>query len=246
MSENLKIIDWSLLPKNITMAYTTRQGGVSLQPYQSFNLADHVGDVPEHVASNRQHLTQRTGVPIFWLTQVHGNRAISWDHHIIVPQETPIADASYTQIPQKACAVMTADCLPLLVCDTHGKEIAAIHAGWKGLKLGVIQNTLRLFKCAPQNILVFLGAAIGPTAFQVGEELYKAFSNYRNAFTPSSIPFHYQCNLYEIARYILMQEGILSEHITGGQHCTYQEEDLFFSYRREKETGRMAHMIWMN
>ncbi|AAP96059.1 laccase [[Haemophilus] ducreyi] len=238
------IARWQALP-HIHAFTTVRQGGVSQAPFDSFNLAAHVGDNIENVMRNRQLLVERFNLPHLplFLTQTHSTRVIRlpyWGDNFE-------ADAVYTDQPNQVCLVMTADCLPVFFCSQDGLEIAVAHAGWRGLCDGILENTLAEFSCAAAEIMVWLGPAIGPSAFQVGKDVVEQFcmfdANAESAFSPDpSTSGKFLGNLYQIAIQRLTYLGI--KHISGGQHCTYLEKQHFFSYRREGKTGRMASLIW--
>ena len=157
-------------PANVFAASTTRQGGVSQAPFDTFNVAHHVGDSPDDVQKNRVILRETLALPSepLWLNQTHSNSVSTGGNCE--------ADAAYTREPNTPLVIMTADCLPILLCDTEGTEVAAIHAGWRGLAHGVIENTLKHFSAKPENILAWLGPAIGPSAFEVGQDVYDAFT----------------------------------------------------------------------
>lgn len=209
------------------------------------NMAAHVpGDVSD-VASNRQDIINAHGIPtpITWLQQVHSNKAIP------LPTEAtePCADACYTSQTQVACAVMTGDCLPLLLCQQDGHEVAAIHAGWRGLKDGVIDNTVSALSCPPEELLVWLGPAIGANVFELGIEVMQDFievdANYANAFTLSK-PGKCLADIYQLAKLCLQKYGI--NQVYGGDYCTVSDENTLFSYRRQgAHSGRMASIIWL-
>ncbi|MDX7993018.1 purine nucleoside phosphorylase YfiH [Xenorhabdus littoralis] len=234
--------DWPQ-PENVGACSTTRMGGVSLPPYDSLNLGNHVGDTPECVARNRKLLVEyaRLLQQPTWLEQVHGTRVITLNGQSL---ENNQADAVYTNIPGQVCAVMTADCLPVLFCNVAGDEIAAAHAGWRGLCEGVLENTVSHFTAKPEMIRAWLGPAIGPEKFEVGNEVREAFiavnSDLDQAFTPYGDKF--LANIYLLARLKLQSVGITD--IFGGTACTATEEKNFFSYRRDGNTGRMATLIW--
>ena len=237
--------DWPA-PDNVHAFTTTRTGGVSQGRYASLNLATHVGDQPQHVAQNRQHLRRHAAMPgePVWLSQCHGNRVIELDaKHEPCPQ----ADAAVSRQHGVVCAVLTADCLPLLICDRAGTQVAAVHAGWRGLHAGIISNTVRQFPCPPRELLVWLGPAIGPQAFEVGEEVYAAFVSKQlhnqAAFTASGTA-SWQCDLYRLAR--LELQFLSVEAVYGGGACTCSDADRFYSYRRDGATGRMASCIWLH
>jgi len=233
--------DWPA-PANVHAASTTRVGGVSQEPYNSFNLADHVADSVSDVATNRTMLRtslQLPGEP-FWLTQVHEAQVVE------AGGDDNRADASWSGTAGQVCAVMTADCLPVLLCDRQGTRVSAVHAGWRGLHAGVIEGALAGFE-APEDVLVWLGPAIGPDAFEVGSEVVEAFigkmPEHRDAFEQRDAE-HWLCDIYRLARNVLTDAGVTS--IYGGDRCTFSESERFFSYRREGTTGRMSSLIWLS
>lgn len=232
--------DWPA-PGNIHTATTLRTGGVSQGEFASLNPAMHVGDNPDKVSQNRRILKSLLDLPSepVWLTQTHSNHAIKASVKDVPPQ----ADASYTDQPGVVCVVMTADCLPLLVCSEDGKEIAAIHAGWRGLLDGIIDNTISALQS--HDLLVWLGPAIGPECFEVGDEVRNAFVEKSVEYTPA---FNQQgqgkwlADIYQLARINLATLGI--SKVYGGGFCTITDYEKFYSYRRDKVTGRMATLIW--
>lgn len=233
--------DWPA-PVTIQAGTTTRQGGLSNGAYASLNLAQHVGDDPAIVLQNRARLS--TPTPPCWLEQVHSNQVVE----LTEPLTTPlVADAAFTRQPGIVCVVMTADCLPLLVTDRAGTTVAAIHAGWRGLLNGIIENTLTAMVLPAQELLIWLGPAIGATAYEVGDEVRDSFiqqhAHSAAAFQPTR-PGHWLMNIYQLARLRLQQYGV--EAIYGGQECTYTDAQRFYSYRRDGVTGRMASLIWIN
>jgi len=252
MTQSASLItpDWPA-PHWVKAVTTTRQGGVSAEPFASFNLAQHVGDVAENVALNRTQLASLLNLPQqpHWLTQVHGNRVIELSD-MDEQRMAPKADASYTRAAGQVCAVMTADCLPILLCHRQHKVIAAVHVGWRGLAQGVIEAALTHFdghtNHGPQ-VLAWLGPAISSQAFEVGEEVYRTLALDQDSvacFTTSSDARWY-ADLYELARLRLRKAGVTA--IYGGEFCSYTDSARFFSYRRDgKSTGRMASLIWMN
>lgn len=235
--------DWPM-PTSVQACSTIRHGGVSVSPYDSLNLGTHVGDVATRVAVNRQHLVAQAALPQMpvWLDQVHGTRVLTLDGGGIPDIQ---ADAVYSRVTGQVCAVMTADCLPVLFCSLAGDEVAAAHAGWRGLCAGVLEQTLRQFNAAPSSIIAWLGPAIGPQQFEVGEEVKQAFINIDAksalAFTPSGSK--YLADIYLLARLRLQAAGI--QAIYGGNRCTVTEKQQFFSYRRDGTTGRMASLVWL-
>jgi YfiH family protein len=233
--------DWPA-PTGVKSLQTTRRGGVSLPPWESFNLGGHVGDDPVAVAENRARLAAFLPAPPCWLEQVHGVRVMNLDHG----HDGQPADASVSRVPGHVCVVMTADCLPVLFCDRDASVVAAAHAGWRGLLAGVLENTLAAMRVAPARVLAWLGPAIGFDAFEVGEEVKVAFlaqdsgaaSCFRNV-----APGKYHADLYALARRRLLARGVTA--VFGGDFCVHTDKARFFSYRREGRTGRMASLIWI-
>ncbi|NTX79928.1 polyphenol oxidase [Serratia proteamaculans] len=241
--DSLILPDWPL-PAGVKACSTTRHGGVSLPPYDALNLGTHVGDEAQAVAGNRQRLVEGADLPQMpvWLEQVHGTRVVRLDG------QTPAdlqADAVYSNVPGQVCAVMTADCLPVLFCSQAGDEVAAAHAGWRGLCNGVLEQTLSAFAAEPGSITAWLGPAIGPQQFEVGPEVRAAFIAVDDAaaaaFTPLGDKF--LADIYLLARQRLQRAGIHA--IYGGDRCTVSEISHFFSYRRDGITGRLASLIWL-
>lgn len=230
-------------PPTIKAYTTTRVGGASLAPFASFNLANHVGDDPQRIAQNRILLNEMLQLPTepVWLNQVHGTTVIQAD----TASTLLTADASYTHEPNIICAVLTADCLPILICDRNATTVAAIHAGWRGLAAGVIEHTIATLDIKQNELTAWLGPAIGPQVYEVGEEVRQQFIDYHPAaeiaFQPNANE-RWLANIYLLAKQRLTQCGIMA--IYGGDYCTYTNETLFFSYRRDGQTGRMASLIW--
>lgn len=251
MIPTLLFPDWPAA-KSVTAAVSTRQGGSSIGPFSSFNLSFHVHDDPEKVANNRKLFQQALpGQPsIQWLNQVHGIevKAIESSHSSTEPVQ---ADALYTRRTGIALAVMTADCLPVCFSTVDGSEIAIAHAGWKGLAAGVVESTLQQFSQPLENIIVWLGPAIGPCHFEVGSEVKAAFfenshnddhSSMSAAFTPSVNAGYWMADLYSLARKRLKIAGVCA--VYGGGYCTICQNEQFFSYRKEAKTGRFASVIY--
>lgn len=241
---NLIWADWPA-PPNIKALCTTRQGGVSSAPFGQLNLGDHVGDDPQAVIDNRQLLLNSLSLvkPAQWLKQVHGVEVVE----ACSDQQIRQADACYTTEPGVACVIMTADCLPVLFTNRSGSKVAAAHAGWRGLAEGVLEETLSQFT-DPSEVMVWMGPAIGPDTFEVGQEVYDRFvddlKEARHAFKPS--PSHNErwlADIYRLARLRLNRAGV--RQIFGGGFCTYSDSERFFSYRRQAQTGRMASLIWL-
>ena len=236
-------------PANIRALSTTRQGGCSAAAFDSFNLAHHVGDDLAAVAANRGVLGGNlpAGTDIQWLTQVHGIQVVAAGDYADYPE----ADAVWSKDPIKACAVLTADCLPVLFCTVSGDRVAAAHAGWRGLVDGVLEATVAALDTDPLQLMAWLGPAIGPQAFEVGAEVRDRFLAAAPAgdralvaacFQPSDARSgHYFANLYTLARLRLDSLGITA--VFGGGLCTYTDATRFYSYRRDGQTGRMATLI---
>lgn len=235
--------DWPA-PATVRALSTTRIGGVSPAPFASLNLATHVGDHPEHVARNRALVRSQLALPQEpnWLDQVHGVRVID-----PARESDRCADAATTSAPRTVCVVMTADCLPLLLCDRGGRSVGAAHAGWRGLAAGLLEQTVAAMQSPPDELIAWLGPAIGPDAFEVGSEVVEAFTrhdpNAAEAFQAHR-PGHWLADLYQLARQRLTDAGVTA--IFGGERCTFSEEELFFSYRRDGRSGRMASLIWLD
>jgi YfiH family protein len=243
-ADSLIFPDWPA-PDSIKALSTKRQGGFSLPPYNGFNLGTHVGDAPNTVIKNRDYLVDVAQLPVspLWLNQIHGTRVINsndWQLNID-------ADAIVSQQYNHICTIMTADCLPLLLCNKQGDTVAAIHAGWRGLAAGIIEKTIAELRCAPQDILVWLGPAIGPNQFEVGPDVYQKLTQHSakaiQAFQQIDAT-HYLADIYLLARQRLTAIGV--NDVFGGDLCTASDQQHFFSYRRDDVTGRMASMIWIN
>lgn len=238
---DLILPDWPA-PARVKALQTTRQGGNSTGTYASLNLGMHVGDQPLHVAQNRQQLSQFVPTEPLWLSQVHGAGVVDASTAACQPK----ADAAYARIANTVCAVMTADCLPVLLCDTAGTVVAAAHAGWRGLLDGVLEATVHSMQVPPQALMAWLGPAIGPQTFEVGGEVRDAFLARDAAAEAAFSAAHNEkwlADIYLLARQRLHGCGVTAVH--GGGYCTYSDSNLFFSYRRDGVTGRMATMIWL-
>ena len=234
------------VPEKISCISTTRRGGFSKGSFTSLNLGNFVDDTKECVTKNRNVLIKQLSIQQEpnWLEQQHGTDVVQLT---LSNNLTHKADAAFTTEQNTICVVLTADCLPVLLCDREGKCVVAAHAGWRGLLNGILENTLGALPVRKKNLLCWLGPAIGPEKFEVGEDLKHFFVNkfqqHENAFRPSSTG---KClaDIYQLARNILVHLGV--ENIYGGGYCTYTEKDRFYSYRRDGKTGRMATMIWIN
>lgn len=230
--------------KNIIAYCSYRYHPLSLATDKNFNLATHIAHDANSTAHNRRLLEQDLNISSpYWLEQTHSSRATR------IQSATPVdvrADAAITSESNLCCAVLTADCLPILVCNQQGTEIAAIHGGWRGLANGIIENTIAAMHSQPKDLLLWLGPAIGPNAFSVKKDVFDYFTHKNKAFSPAFIPIQggYHANLYTIASLIAQQLGI--ERVFGGNRCSYSEVDRFFSYRRCANSGRMASIIMMH
>lgn len=250
--DSLILPDWPA-PANVRAVVTTRTGGVSAAPFDSFNLAFHVGDDAPAVVENRRRLFNILNElapcgPPQWLQQVHGTQVVdAFSEPKKRAQLVPEADAVTTTQRGLPCVVMTADCLPVFFCNETGTRVAVAHAGWRGLCNGVLENTLAAFD-NPAEVICWLGPAIGPAAFEVGGEVRDAFLAVDPAAVSAFEPVpgdggKYLADLYELARQRLTRAGV--GMVSGGGLCTYTDQDRFYSYRRESRTGRMASVVWL-
>lgn len=243
--------DWSVSIPGIQALSTTRLGGVSTGVYGctdgngGLNLGMHVGDSPFSVNVNRQRLNQCLPTPVGFLSQVHGTMVVSASEY----RENIEADAIICNQSGFVCAVQTADCLPVLFADTAGKVVGAAHAGWRGLAAGVLESTVeKMRKAGAGEICAWLGPAIGAAQFEVGSDVFNAFTENQAAaahyFRKKDSTGKYLADIYGLARDRLKHIGI--SLVTGGEYCTVSQPDLFYSYRRDRVTGRMASLIWIN
>jgi len=236
--------DWPA-PARVRALSTTRVGGVSCGAYASLNLGDHVGDNPSAVASNRHRVVSRCNLPAMpiWLRQVHGTAVA--DLRSSPPR--PEADAAWTDRPSQICAVLTADCLPVLFCDIAGSVVAAAHAGWRGLAAGVLERAVRALPVSANQLMAWLGPAISQPAFEVSAEVRQAFvardADSVGCFVDSDSDGKYRADLHALARRQLQTLGVSAVH--GGEYCTHGDPQRFFSYRRDGQCGRMASLIWL-
>lgn len=237
-------------PANVRALCTTRSGGVSGPPWASLNLGDHVDDDPAHVQQNRERLASACNLPagaFGWLKQVHGTKAVALPAR--QGGSIPEADASYTGRAGVACAILSADCLPVILCDYDGTTVAAAHAGWRSLAGGVLENLVAQLGLPGNHLMAWLGPAIGPDVFEVGPEVKAAFVAHNpqaaEAFsTGGARSVHYLADIYLLARQRLKAMGV--EQVFGGGFCTVTDRTRFYSYRRDGQTGRMATVIWKN
>jgi len=246
--------DWDA-PSGVKSLITTRLGGVSAAPYDTFNLGDHVGDNPEFVRQNRQLLAKSLPGEPLWLKQTHSNNVLwvttpellngnTLAENLLLPY-----DASFTHQKNKVCVVMSADCIPILLTDKKASFVAAVHAGWRGVENGIIARTISCIGAPGADMLAYIGPAICKNHFEVGQDVFDLFvnldSNNANHFTKSGEDKYY-CDLTEIAKFQLMKEGLLSYNIYSSDMCTYCDKEKFFSHRRDEVTGRIASLIWLS
>ncbi len=231
-------------PGRVQAAVTTRLGGYSTGPYAGWNLGDHVGDDPVIVAANRRLLGELLRLPAdpLWLRQVHGCEVAGAG---TAPANCK-ADAIVAEQPGRVCAVLTADCLPVLLCDRQGTRVAAVHAGWRGLSAGVLEAAVQRMRIPGPRLMAWLGPAIGPSAFEVGSDVRQAFvsvdAEAAEAFRARGDD-HWLADIYQLARQRLARLDI--GYVGGGDYCTVADPERFYSYRRDGVTGRMASLIWV-
>ena len=239
--EHCIVPEWPA-PANVKALQTTRNGGASAAPYDSFNLGSHVDDNPLVVNRNRMQLAHLMPSEPVWLNQVHGITVVDAGQASCLPQ----GDACVSTHRGAVCVVMTADCLPVLLCDDKGSVVGAAHAGWRGLCDGVIEYTVKEMKVPASTLMAWFGPAIGPAAFEVGEEVRAAFIAKQPeavaAFVPGK-PGKWLADIYQLARLRLQALGI--QRIYGGNLCTFSDAERFYSYRRDGVTGRMGSFIWL-
>lgn len=232
--------EWPV-PHGVRALITTRSGGASRGPYAGCNLGLRAGDDPQAVATNRSLLRTLLPQEPKWLAQEHGATVVEAD----AVGAPPAADASIARRAGTVCGILVADCLPVLFADTDGTLVAAAHAGWRGLSRGVLENTVRATATDPERLLTYLGPAIGPGAFEVGADVRDAFlardNAARTAFAPHR-PGKWLADIYTLARQALVRAGV--RQIYGGGWCTVSDPARFYSYRRDRTTGRMAALIW--
>ena len=233
--------DWPA-PARVRSLITTRRGGVSTGAHASFNLGLRADDDPHAVAANRAALREHLPQDPVWLKQVHGARVVRAD----AVNDSPEADAAYTRRAETVCAVMVADCMPVLLCDTQASVVAIAHAGWRGLSAGVIENTIAAMGAKANDLLAFLGPAIGPTAFEVGADVRDAFLAADAAAAAAFTPLRegkWLADVFLLGGQRLARAGV--HRIYGGGLCTVSDPARFYSYRRDRMTGRMAALIWL-
>ena len=233
-------------PANIKAGTTTRIPGCSQPPFDSFNLAMHVGDAAQDIVQNRSDLIEILNLPSepVWLQQIHSGNAVQYRKGMVSPR----ADAMYTNLQGIVCVVLTADCIPILLCASSGQEIAVVHAGWRGLNKGIITNALKEFSADPGEIMAWIGPGISREHYEVGDDVRQAFKGLPAAvldecFTPAD-QNKWLADLAGLATAELKSAGLTGVYHSG--HCTYRDSSRYFSYRREKKTGRMASLIWID
>jgi YfiH family protein len=235
--------NWSA-PSTIRACCTVRLGGVSAAPFDSLNLALHVGDDPARVTQNRKLLREQLKLPAepCWINQTHGTQTVTLEQDV-----TRDADAAVTRLAGTIVVVMTADCLPILLCNRAGSEVGAVHAGWRGLQAGVIQSALATMKSPNHELMAWIGPGISQACFEVGDEVRTAFID----SMPQAQPFfsanrrgHWLCDLAGLAEQVLKAQGV--GEVCRDAHCSYRDSDRFYSYRHTATTGRMATLIWIN
>jgi hypothetical protein len=244
MDESFLTPDWPAAP-GVRAAFTLRAGGVSLAPFDTLNVGEHVGDDPQAVTENRAHIAQLVKLPAepHWLEQVHGIEVADLDRTGCALR----ADAAVTHVAARVCAIQVADCLPVLLAAKNGSAVGAAHCGWRGLAGGVLEAAVRAMRVDPAELYAWLGPAIGPAAFEVGDEVRAAFlaqDECAAAAFVANARGRWQCDLYALARQCLARLGV--QAVSGGDLCTYSEPTRFFSFRRDGRCGRMAALVWLS
>lgn len=236
-------------PRNVRSIITTRNGGSSVDTYASLNLSYKVGDMDSNVTKNRDKLFGRLKSAPYtimkrpaWPEQTHSNAVVESSS---ITDATK-ADAVFTKTPHDICGIMTADCLPVFLCDQKGTEVAVAHAGWRGLAYGVIYETVKKLSAPRNQILAYLGPAISSRHYEVNFDLVRTFidldQSYEGCFKPTK-NHKFKADLYALAKRQLRSLGITK--VFGGAYCTFHQSDIFFSFRRDGMTGRMAALIWL-
>lgn len=234
--------DWHPHPR-VRAVVTTRLGGHSPKPWESFNLGLHTGDHSDRVEQARRHVHKTLAVdhPPAWLEQVHGDRLIR------AGDPDARADGVWTTESGWPCAVLTADCLPVLMARIDGSAVAAVHAGWRGLHAGILARAVEVLDAGRAGLSVWLGPSISSRAYQVGEDVHRAFlslgAEYQHAFARDAQPGHWRFSLAHAATVALNAAGV--EDVSGGEYCTASDLDHFYSYRAEGQTGRFASLVWL-
>jgi YfiH family protein len=231
--------DWPA-PPNVRAFSTTRSGGVSRGPWSSLNLGLHCGDDSALVEQNRARLSEVLPSPAHWLHQVHGTTVVRYSARFSSEMD---ADGLVSFAPRQVCVVLTADCLPVLFCNRRGDRVGIAHAGWRGLANGILEATVRAMDEAPNELMAWMGPAIGPQAYEVGSDVAEAFQEeFPAGFTPRGDRF--LLDIYALAKLKLAAVGVHA--VYGGAFCTMSDPERFFSYRRDGVTGRMASLVWLD
>ncbi|MGB5327217.1 MAG: peptidoglycan editing factor PgeF [Gammaproteobacteria bacterium] len=235
--------NWSA-PSTIRACCTTRLGGVSAEPFDSLNLALHVGDDPARVAQNRKLLREQLNLPAepCWINQTHGTQTVTLEQDV-----SRDADAAVTRLAGTIAVVMTADCLPILLCNRAGSEVGAVHAGWRGLQAGVIESALATMNSPNHQLMAWIGPGISQACFEVGDDVRTAFIDsmpHAQPFFSANRRGHWLCDLAGLAEQVLKAQGV--DEVCRDAHCSYRDSGRFYSYRRNANTGRMATLIWIN
>ncbi|MGF1722264.1 peptidoglycan editing factor PgeF [Vibrio kyushuensis] len=241
---NVLVPNWNV-PSCIKAVASTRIGGFSISPYEALNLGTHVGDELAIVEQNRDLFAQQSAMPTapIWLNQTHSTTVVEVTHPT---QHVFDADGSYTRSPNVVCSAMTADCLPVLLTNSSGTQVAAVHAGWRGLADGILENAIAQFDSS-SDVIAWLGPAIGAESFEVGGDVLEAFTSFdikaEQAFRPTKRANKWLANMTMLATQRLNKLGV--DNIYSSDLCTYQQKEQFFSYRRDGITGRQAVFIWI-
>ena len=232
--------DWPA-PANVRALATTRAGGVSQPPFDTLNLSPNSGDTVEVVEYNRRCLTDLLPAAPLWLHQEHGTRVIEADAY----REGVAADGCVASGSNQVCAVLTADCLPVLLCDRSGTTVAALHAGWRGLYAGIVARGVAAMPCPAGDLIAWLGPAISVDHYRVGDDFRQRFVALDAALARAFTRYHggWHADLYTIARHQLAESGVAAIH--GGDRCTFAEQNAFYSHRRDGTTGRQATLVWL-
>lgn len=244
VENKILVPEWEL-PKGVKAFYSSRHGGESLAPFDSFNIATHVDDDPMDVDFNRQQLPLHDRIA--WLNQIHSTRCVEANSQYFLSLEAAKADAIYSRLPNVVCAVMTADCLPILIANKYSDCIAAVHAGWRGLAGGILQNVIKMLGCDPKDLTIWVGPHISQKNYKVGQELVSAFSAFSHAFDVDT-KGDYFCNLFAIAESIAQSLGV--KEVFNSDICTFDNHKDFYSHRHASNlnqpiTGRFVSGIYI-
>ena len=234
--------EWAA-PPQVNALVTTRAGGTSRPPFDYFNMGLHVGDDKENVINNRKKLVADANLPNepVWLNQTHSNKLVRLDDQPLSSIQQ--SDGAITEYPGVVCAVMTADCLPLFLCDNSGEQVAVVHVGWRGMAAGIIEKTIANFNQGPEKILAWAGPCINVDHFEVGVDVRDQLGGSDEAYKLSDNSGKYYANLYMLTEQRLLKAGV--KNYQHSNYCTFRDKSLFYSYRRQNQTGRMASLIWI-